>query len=151
MSWVWNTLYVFAAYVVVDALTGIYHVLTDRGWNFKQQRDMFAEHHLTNTMQGFDWQPMAASLPFMIYGMFALDAFYLSAGCFGVLTQVAHYWAHHPNYRLVRIAQQLGMIVSPEHHAAHHHGEFDKNFCIFSGWNDCWLNIIARLIPFRNE
>jgi hypothetical protein len=120
---------VFAAWLLIDLLTGIYHFVTDRGWNFRNQVEQFRDHHVNNRMLGFDWQPMLAGMPVML------------AGCFAE-------YAHVPSPpRVVRFLQAIGLMISAEHHAAHHCGKFDRNFCIFTGWADYLLNPIVRLFP----
>lgn len=141
-----------AAYIVMDALTGIYHLFTDRGWNLKGQCDQFAEHHETNTMDGYDWQPLVGAIPGLACGVWFGSAFLISLSVFAVWAQVPHYFAHHPpTYGPIRWAQWCGLMISPQHHADHHSGEFDRNFCIFTGWNDWWMNAIAWLIPIRGK
>lgn len=133
---------VIAAYIVVDLLTGIYHFATDKGFNFASQVAMFQDHHETNTMQGFDWQPMVVGVPALLIGLWFEQSFLLAAGSFGILAQVPHYYAHRKSPPLVRWMQRVGIIISPQHHAEHHRGDFDRNFCILSGWNNWWLNWI---------
>lgn len=133
-------LQVLAAYLLTDLLTGLYHFATDKGFNFKSQVAMFQEHHETNTMQGFDWQPMIGGVPAMVLGLWMEWPFLLAMGSFGILAQVPHYYAHRKSPRVVRWLQRTGIIISPQHHAEHHRGAFDRNFCILSGWNNCWLN-----------
>lgn len=139
---------VFAAWLLIDFLTGIYHFVTDRGWNFKSQVAMFRDHHVNNRMIGFDYQPMIAGLPVMLAGLFAESSFVIAMGAFAILAQIPHYYAHVPNPpRLARFLQAIGLMISPEHHSAHHSGKFDRNFCIFTGWADYLLNPLVRLFP----
>lgn len=139
---------VFAAWLLVDLLTGIYHFVTDRGWNFANQVAMFRDHHVNNRMIGFDWQPMLAGFPVMLAGVFAESSFLIALGAFAVLAQIPHYYAHLQNPpAIARLLQRIGLMISPEHHAAHHSGKFDRNFCIFTGWADYLLNPIVRLFP----
>ncbi len=141
-------LQVFVAWLLIDLLTGIYHFVTDRGWNFANQVAMFRDHHVNNRMLGFDYQPMFAGFPVMLAGVFAESSFLLAAGSFAVLAQIPHYYAHVPNPpAAVQLLQRCGLMISPEHHSRHHHGKFDKNFCIFTGWMDLVLNPIIRLLP----
>jgi hypothetical protein len=138
---------VLAAYLIADLLTGIYHFATDRGWNFKGQVEMFQEHHDTNTMIGFDWQPMTAGLPAMVVGLWLESSFLLALGSFGILAQVPHYYAHRRSaspvvHAAVRFLQRTGLIISPQHHAEHHRGAFDRNFCILSGWMNPVMNFL---------
>lgn len=141
-------LQVLAAWLLIDLATGVYHFVTDRGWNFANQVEQFRDHHVHNRMIGFDWQPMVAGVPVMLAGWFAESSFLLAAGAFAVLAQIPHYYAHVPNPPAVaRLLQRLGLMISPEHHAGHHGGKFDRNFCIFTGWADLLLNPIVRLFP----
>jgi hypothetical protein len=147
---------VLAAYVLVDFLSGLYHLATDRGWNLPGQVQMFQAHHETNTMSGFDWQPSLVGLPAMLAGIWLASPFLLASGALGILAQVPHYYAHRRSsspavHAIVRAMQRLGLIITPQHHAAHHRGAFDRNFCIVSGWNNFWLNPLLswldRLAP----
>ena len=73
-------------------------------------------------------------------------------------TNQFHKWAHedHPA-RLVRVLQQAGLILSPEHHALHHASPQDKSYCITVGWMNPVLDkigffriceaVIGRLVP----
>lgn len=59
-------------------------------------------------------------------------ALFLAAGA---ATNQLHLWAHHPSPpRSVRWLQRRGWILSPERHARHHDGAFDRSFCITCGW-----------------
>lgn len=139
---------VFAAWLLIDLLTGVYHFITDRGWNFANQVAMFRDHHDNNRMLGFDYQPMLFGFPVMLAGVFAESSFVIAMGAFAVLAQIPHYYAHVPNPpRVVKLLQRIGLMISPEHHAAHHCGKFDRNFCIFTGWADYLLNPVVRLVP----
>ena len=142
---------VLAAYLFVDLCTGIYHFATDRGWNTRKVVALFQDHHNTNTMEGFDWQPMWAGIPFLLLGLWLESSFLIAGGSFGILAQVPHYYAHRRSrspavHRVVRWLQEAGLIISPEHHAGHHNGKFDCNFCILSGWNNWWFNHVARAL-----
>lgn len=140
---------IVAAYLLADLASGLYHYVTDRGWNFQQQIDLFAEHHDTNSMDGFDWQTFAAGLPISIAGAWFHSPFFVAAGIFVAATQVTHYYAHRRStsdwvHALVRCLQRTGLIVHPKSHARHHAAPFDRDFCLLSGWNNWWLN---RLLP----
>lgn len=136
---------VLLAYLFVDLATGLYHFVTDRGWNFAGQVKLFQNHHETNWMDGYDWQPMVIGLPAMVLGLWLGSSFLTAGGAFGILAQVPHYYAHRRSksrivHAIVRRLQRARIIIPPEEHAAHHNGTFDRNFCIFSGWNNFWLN-----------
>jgi hypothetical protein len=45
-----------------------------------------------------------------------------------------HMWAHHPAPpAVVRWLQRRGIVLSPERHARHHRGGFDRSYCMTSG------------------
>ena len=141
-------LQVLAAYVLIDLLTGLYHWATDKGFNSAHVCALFQDHHATNTMDGFDSQPSVVSLPAMLLGLGLGSSFLIAAGAFGILSQIPHYYAHRRSrselvHHMVRILQITGLIISPQHHAQHHDGRFERNFCILSGWNNCWLNLLV--------
>lgn len=140
---------ILTAYILADALSGLYHWATDSGMNLQNQIDMFQEHHATNTMQGFDWQTFAAGMPLVAIGGWFHSAFLIALGCFIALAQVTHYYAHRRSRsRLVRhlvgLLQESRIIVHPASHQRHHVGEFNRDFCLLSGWNNWWMNLIAR-------
>lgn len=142
---------VLLAYLLVDAFSGLYHWATDSGFNVRQQRESFADHHVTNTMQEpISWLQAAVGVPVGILGLLCDSAFLGALGVFTVLVQVPHYYAHRRSespivHHVVRALQLSGLIISPEKHAAHHNGVFDRNFCIVSGWNNVWLNPLTKL------
>lgn len=139
---------VVAAWLLMDLMTGLYHFATDRGWNFEHQVSQFREHHDTNSMLGFDWQPMTVGMPVMAIGFACESSFWLAMGAFAVLAQIPHYYAHIPNPpRFIKLLQRAGLMITPEHHAGHHSGAFDCNFCIFTGWADLVLNPIVKMFP----
>jgi hypothetical protein len=144
-------LQILLAYVVADALSGVYHLATDMGFNFRQQVDLFRDHHETNTMQDFDWQTFAGGMPIIAIGGWLHSPFLLALGCFVALTQVTHFYAHRKSeselvHHLVRTLQIAGLIVHPASHQRHHSGGFNQDFCLLSGWNNWWLNWIARKV-----
>ncbi len=40
----------------------------------------------------------------------------------------------------VATLQKYGLLLGTKHHAKHHQGDHERNFCIISGWMDCVLN-----------
>ena len=49
-------------------------------------------------------------------------------------TNQFHMWAHATSVPAsVRWLQRLGLVLSPERHARHHCGEFDRSYCMTSG------------------
>ncbi len=138
-------LYVLAV-EVLDALTGIYHALTDAGYNAPGIVKQFRDHHDSNTMSTWDWQPLVyGSLPAMAIAFAIGSHFLFVLAIINAVAQVPHYYAHHPPaWGPIRWAQRWGLILSPEQHRLHHSGDFDRNFCVFTGHNDWWLNVLTR-------
>lgn len=154
MQSVWIIIEIVAGYLLVDAFSGIYHVLTDKGFNIKHQRDIFINHHEINTMEVFDWSHLIVALPMLVGGLWFGSAFLMSAGGFGIGGQMPHYYAHRNSrsplvHHFVRVLQLTGFIISPQYHATHHDGKFNRNFCIVSGWNDWWINAVVWMFERR--
>ncbi|HXV35882.1 MAG TPA: fatty acid desaturase CarF family protein [Myxococcota bacterium] len=65
----------------------------------------------------------------------ALELWLLAFCASGMAANQLHLWAHAPTVpRLVRCLQRSGVILSPERHALHHAGRFDRSYCVTSGW-----------------
>lgn len=65
----------------------------------------------------------------------ALELWLLSLCASGMAANQLHLWAHAPSVpRLVRWLQRSGVILSPERHALHHDGSFDRSYCVAAGW-----------------
>lgn len=134
-------LYLILAYTLVDLLTGVYHMATDLGWNIPSQVRLFQQHHDAPHMEGFDWQPMVGAMPVLIAGAWWHSEFWVMAGVIGCFAQLPHLWAHEgTDSKVVKLMQELGIFISPESHAIHHGGKFNRNYCILSGWNNVWMN-----------
>ena len=71
------------------------------------------------------------------------------AGCTVLLagagfSQYTHAMTHSPKVpRAVRWAQKAGLFLKPREHAGHH-AEFDRNFCLLSGWANPLVNPLFR-------
>lgn len=151
-----TALEIIAAYIVADALSGLYHCATDYGFNIRNQVEMFRDHHETNTMQDFDWQTFAVGMPVCVVGAWLHSPFLIAMGVFAALTQVSHYYAHRRSasplvHRVVRMLQISRVIVHPVSHKRHHAGAFNRDFCLLSGWNNWWLNAVVWLFERRAE
>ncbi len=67
--------------------------------------------------------------------------FFLCAS--SMATNQFHRWAHAPSVPgPVRWLQRHGVILSPERHALHHGGRFDRSYCMTSGWMNPLLDRI---------
>ncbi len=63
--------------------------------------------------------------------------FLVSMTVFVSLTSQIHKWAHTPRPpRVVRMLQRAGVLLSAEHHVAHHASPFVRNYCTTTGWVD---------------
>ena len=72
---------------------------------------------------------------------FHLWLFFLCAS--SMATNQFHMWAHAPWVPgPVRWLQRHGVILSPERHALHHGGRFDRSYCMTSGWMNPLLDRI---------
>jgi palmitoyl-[glycerolipid] 3-(E)-desaturase len=154
MSYLLPLIHCLAAYVLIDALSGIYHWATDNRFNVRGQIDLFLDHHQTNTMQGFDWQTFAAGMPITAIGGWLHSPFLIACGVFTALTQVTHYYAHRRSeslavHRIVRWLQEARVIVHPASHSRHHKAPHDQDFCLLSGWNNWWMNAVLKCAWFR--
>lgn len=52
----------------------------------------------------------------------------------GLLSSQAHYWAHCPRHagRAVRLLQEIGLLQSAKHHAAHHRPPHAARYCVLT-------------------
>ncbi|HWB76575.1 MAG TPA: fatty acid desaturase CarF family protein [Nannocystaceae bacterium] len=117
----------------------------------------FRQHHeqpgliCTLTFREMNAPGLMLTTPFMIALVFvpiATTPWGLGLGVLGVaflvsaaLTNQIHRWAHAPkNHPIVRWLQRSGIILSPEHHAAHHRAPHDVRFGITNGWLDGLLD-----------
>lgn len=58
-----------------------------------------------------------------------------------VATNQLHKWAHRAAPpRIVRALQRAKIILSPEHHRAHHTAPFESSYAITNGWLNPFLN-----------
>ena len=155
-----------AAYAVSDLLSGIVHFLLDNfgspntpviGQKFVKP---FRDHHVDPMeMTRGDFIAVNADnvfvcLPVLIPVFFFLDVTarpYIGVFLVGlvagvIMTNQLHKWAHMPTVpRLVAAAQRKGVVLSKEHHAVHHSGGYDRNYCITWGYLDVVLNRFVTL------
>ncbi len=75
-------------------------------------------------------RPATATLSDVFVGMSLA-----SATVFVALTSQIHKWAHMERPpRVVHWLQRAGLLLSPEHHAAHHSAPYTRSYCITVGW-----------------
>ena len=75
--------------------------------------------------------------------------FALSVTSFAFMTNQIHKWSHLDRPPgIVRLLQRLRLILTAEHHQAHHAGDHTARYCITTGW----LNpVMDRLQFFRRS
>lgn len=137
------------AYLLADLISGIYHVLTDRGWNIPKQVMLFQQHHVTRSLE-FDLSPFLFASPLFILAYWWQPVFCIALAISCGFIQVTHYYTHFPAPLPIRLLQKAHLIMGPEEHEVHH-SNFDLNFCILSGWNNIWFNQLIRFIDFLNK
>lgn len=137
---------VVIAYVVADAIAGMYHFATDRGWNIPSQLAFFRQHHERPWTMTFDLQPVIAGIPIAAAGWWFSSAFLVALGVFLSVAQVPHYYSHFPAPSWAKLLQRTGIIISPESHNRHHTAPHDRDYCVLSGWNNWWINWLASRI-----
>jgi len=137
--------WILLGYILADAISGIYHWLTDNGYNIPSQVALFQAHHQRPSGMDLDFKPAFGGLPIACIGFFDVShmVFWATLGTAISLSQVTHYYSHHRGPWLIRLLQKLKLILPPKHHSKHHRGDYDKNFCIVSGWNNFWMNLIS--------
>ena len=161
---------VLSGYVLADFVSGIVHWLGDTWGSIRTPLfgkafiRPFREHHIdqtaitrhdfietngsnclatlfilipANLLMPETWN----SISLFLYTVFAST----SLGIFA--TNQFHKWAHWSKApRLIRWLQANKIILSPVHHAIHHHAPYDRHYCITVGW----LNpLLARIGFFR--
>ena len=88
---------------------------------------------LTLTVGGLSLVPAAHASQGARFG----GLFLVVMAVFVSFTSQIHKWAHTPNPPwFVRTLQRLGLLLSPEHHVAHHEAPHVRNYCTTVGWVD---------------
>lgn len=144
--------------LLADGLTGLVHWACDT-WGDEQTPWLgptliyaFREHHVDpRRMLDSDWattnrEPgwtaaivlLVLSLPLCqraLDGQVFAQAFLVSLALYGAGANQLHQWAHMQRApRPVRVAQRLGLVLSPERHARHHRAPHTGSYCISTGW-----------------
>ncbi len=79
-------------------------------------------------------QAALAASPFVYAAVLAFAAY-------GGAANQIHQWAHrHRVPAPVRVAQRLGLLLSPDAHARHHQPPHRTAYCISTGWLNPWLD-----------
>jgi ubiquitin-conjugating enzyme E2 variant len=144
--------------LAADALSGLVHWACDT-WGDERTPLLgpglirfFREHHRDpEAILGHDWilvnrEPAAAAsaallllwLPpveAVLEGNVLARGFVCSFGAFAAGANLIHRFAHalRPP-RAIRLAQRLGLALSPQRHARHHRAPHRTDYCIATGW-----------------
>ncbi len=137
---------------MADAITALYHVATDLGWNIPYQVRVFQNHHANPLTMTFDLEPVLAGVPLIVLGVWFAPWFLIPLGIFISVAQVPHYYAHFPEKcpKWLKKLQDLEIVIEPASHDSHHTEPYDKDFAVLSGWNNWWVNkLAAKLQRFK--
>ncbi|MGC4004668.1 MAG: fatty acid desaturase CarF family protein [Pirellulales bacterium] len=140
-------LQLLGAYAAADAAGGLFHLATDHGYNFPRVVRNFLNHHERPWTMTFDLEPLLLGLPLIFVGLGFSSTFLILLGVFTGLSQLPHYFTHHPAPAWVQLLQRLRIFLPPKKHDAHHNGVYDRNYCVLAGWSDWWINWIAARLP----
>lgn len=140
---------ILIGYYAADLFVGLYHMLTDKGWNVRQQVTAFRDHHDGDVV--FDLKPVFFALPVMALGLYFCSHLIVSFALFAGVAEIAHYGAHRPErcVWLIHLLQWSRVFISPARHAKHHNGASDISYCVMSGWANPVVDVIARYVPSR--
>lgn len=146
----------FCGYLLGDLFSGIFHWWEDRygklDWPIlgKLVVEANVEHHMypSNTCRRTYWYRCGSSiiavLPFVAICLYFQA--YVIAIAFCVVSQAneVHAWAHQRMGKIIRFLQRTGVVLSPKHHAVHHHRPYSQRYCVITNW----LNPILGAIGF---
>lgn len=139
-----TTIAIIIAVLLADFLSGAMHWLEDRygnpAWpilgplviepNIRHHTDQMAF-----TVGGYWERNWTTIVPALIAAALAyLAGCWVLALTFAFLSQAneVHAWAHQKCSRPIRGLQLLGLLQSPDQHAAHHKTPFDTNYCVMT-------------------
>ena len=137
-------LYVVSAWLAADVATGIVHWWEDRygdpAWPVLGRHvvEPNIRHHSEPRafLAGGYWQRnWTTILPAAAVSLVALAAgqYWLAlAAAFSSQANEVHGWAHQRCSRPIRGLQLIGLLSSPDGHAAHHQSPFSTDFCVMS-------------------
>ncbi|KAJ7963844.1 fatty acid desaturase 4, chloroplastic [Quillaja saponaria] len=143
-------------YILADLGSGVYHWGIDNYGDaatplFGTQIEAFQGHHkwpwtITRRQFANNLHALARAVAFIVLPIDLVCHDPVVHGFVGVcsgcimFSQQFHAWAHGTKSRLPPIVvalQEVGVLVSRSHHAAHHRPPYNNNYCIVSGvWNE---------------
>ncbi|XP_015898288.4 fatty acid desaturase 4, chloroplastic [Ziziphus jujuba] len=142
-------------YLLADLASGLYHWGIDNYGSattpfFGPQIEAFRGHHklpstITRRELANNLHELARAVTFTVlpFDLFCDNPTILGFvgvwSGFVMFSQQIHAWAHGTKNQLPQLVvalQDLGLLVSPWQHAAHHRPPYNNNYCIVSGvWN----------------
>jgi ubiquitin-conjugating enzyme E2 variant len=147
--------YILSAWLAADLATGIVHWIEDRygdpAWpilgQFVVQPNI--RHHAEPRafLQGDywtrNWTTLLPTAAIAIAAMIAGQTWIAIVAAFASQANEIHGWAHQRCSRPIRGLQLLGVLSSPDGHAAHHSSPFSSDFCVMSDWLNPALSAIG--------
>jgi hypothetical protein len=157
-----------AAMFVADFVSGFLHWMFDTWWSettpiVRRMVIMVREHHvypgrifkfgIFHDAGTLSWITVFLTLPLYV-AVWLTKVTTMAQGYFvlgAVVTTVLivfmlefHKAGHSPCApSWVRALQKLGLVLSPKHHLAHHHGAHDRNYCLINGHVDRTLGALG--------
>jgi ubiquitin-conjugating enzyme E2 variant len=137
---------ILAAWIAADFLSGLVHWWEDRygdpSWPWIGTHVIAPNilHHtdqMAFTIGGYWERNWTSVVPAAIAaGAAYVVGWHFLALVLAFLSQAneVHAWAHQRCIRPIRGLQMLGILQSPEQHAAHHRRPFDRNYCVMTDW-----------------
>ncbi len=138
--------------IAADVVSGLVHWAADTWGNFTTPFfgpwliRSFREHHadpLSIVRHGFietNGANSAGGVVLILPAHFFLSTYpllslFLLTFAIGIsITNQVHKWSHAPSRGpVLNFLQRRGLLLSPDHHAKHHSGEFNQHYCITLG------------------
>jgi len=153
-------------WLIADFISGILHWLEDRVlWVgmpviSKSVVEPNRLHHIRPAAfleQGFltrnstGWV-VALQLSFLWIALIGFSFVWLGATLGGLVATEVHARAHRKQGgTFIGVLQDIGIIQSTYHHGQHHRGDFDRRYCVLTGWLNPvidWIGLWAGLEKF---
>ncbi len=149
-------LYALSAWLAADFAAGVVHWWEDRygdpAWPILGTHVVAPNirHHseprafLAGDYWRRNWTTILPAAAVAIVALAAGQNWLALAAAFATQANEVHGWAHQRCSRPIRGLQLIGLLSSPDGHAAHHQSPFATNFCVMSDW----LNPLLAVVGF---